>query len=205
MSLQQGGGKMAPVDLPYTPIVSTAIGSNWCVSARAAYLRRLHPSELFAAVPASIADLFRRTPAKVSTHVQSQTKLLPPLNGKTLQLLSQAPLSFCAVAINLALDTWSAFNNILSQFLLTIGKSQAFWRFRSSGKEAPPLAPLQDSTASASSLMSALLILERIVTTNSPTELIEVMKEGRAIYPALLHPRPPKLTGKPGLFTRILF
>ena len=145
MSLQQGGGKMAPVDSPYTPIVSTAIGSNWCVSARAAYLRRLHPSELFAAVPAFIADLFRRTPAKVSTHVQSQTKLLPPLNGKILQSLSQAPLSFCAVAINLALDTWSAFNNILSQFLLTIGRFQAFWRFRSSGKEAPPLARYGDT------------------------------------------------------------
>ena len=30
------------------------------------------------------ADLFRCTPAKVSTHVQSQTKLLPPLNRKTV-------------------------------------------------------------------------------------------------------------------------
>ena len=37
-----------------------------------------------ATVPASIADLFRCTPAKVSTHVVSQTKLLPPLNGKTV-------------------------------------------------------------------------------------------------------------------------
>ena len=68
----------------YTPIVSTAIGSNWCASARAAYLRRLRSSALFAAMPASIADLFRCTPAKVSTHVQSHTKLLPPLKGKTV-------------------------------------------------------------------------------------------------------------------------
>ena len=32
--------KITPVDSPCTPIVSTAIGSNWCASARAAYLRR---------------------------------------------------------------------------------------------------------------------------------------------------------------------
>ena len=76
--------KMTPVDSPYTHIVSTAIGSNWCASARAAYLRRLCSSARFAAVPASIADLFRCAPAKVSTHVQSQTKLPPPLNGKTV-------------------------------------------------------------------------------------------------------------------------
>ena len=30
--------KNTPVDSPYTPIVSTAIGSNWWASARAAYL-----------------------------------------------------------------------------------------------------------------------------------------------------------------------
>ena len=184
-------------------------------------------------MPASIADLFRCTPAKVSTHVQSQTKLLHQLNGKifipsgrdtsplsnprgsktdgrlvfwsallitsfiaeclgkrpalysqdkpckpllsilppqqqewgiqtsaptlramaTLKLsgsssipnhetgkaLSQALLSFCAVAINLALDTWSASSSILSQFFLTIGRSQAFWRLGLSGKEAPPV------------------------------------------------------------------
>ena len=65
-------------------LVSTAIGSNRYAFARAAYLRRLNSSELFAAVPASIADLFRCTPAKASTHVQSQTKLLPPLNGNTV-------------------------------------------------------------------------------------------------------------------------
>ena len=76
--------KMTPVDSAYTPIVSTTVGSKWCASARAAYLRRFRSSALFAAVPASIADLFMRTPAKVSTHVQSQTKLLPPLNGKTV-------------------------------------------------------------------------------------------------------------------------
>ena len=78
---------ITPVDSPYTPIVSTAIGSNWCASARAAYLQRLRSSALFAAMPASIADLyhlFRCTPAKVSTHVQSHTKLLPPLKGKTV-------------------------------------------------------------------------------------------------------------------------
>ena len=68
---------ITPVDSPYTPIVSTPIGSNWCASARAAYLRRLRSSALFAAKPASIADLFRCAPAKVSTHVQSQTKLDP--------------------------------------------------------------------------------------------------------------------------------
>ena len=75
---------ITPVDSPYTPIVSTAIGSNWYASARTAYLRRLRSSALFAAMPASIADLFKCTPAKVSTPVQSQTKLLQPLNGKTV-------------------------------------------------------------------------------------------------------------------------
>ena len=114
--------------------------------------------------------------------------------GKTL---SQAPLSFRAVASNLVLDTWSSSSSILSQLFLAIGRSQAFWSLGSSGKEAPPLAPLQDSTASASSLVSTMLILERIVSTNSPTEFIEAIKEGRAISPALLHPRPPKLTGHP--------
>ena len=82
---------ITPVDSPYTPIVSTAIDSNWCASARAAYLRRLRFSALFAAMPASIADLFRCTPAKVSTHVQSQTKLLPPLNGKTVMPSGRDP------------------------------------------------------------------------------------------------------------------
>ena len=71
-------------------------------------------------------------------------------SDETGKALSQAPHSFCAVAINLALVTWSASNSILSQFFLTMGRSQTFWRFGSSGKEAPPLAPLQDSTASAS-------------------------------------------------------
>ena len=182
-------------------------------------------------------------PSKVSTHVQSQTKLLPPLNGKTVipsgcdpfplsnpggskndgrpafwsallttsfiaeclgkrpalylqdkpckpllsilppqrqewgiqtsaptlramatlklsesrsvpsdetgKALSQAPLSFCAVANNLTLDTWSATRNMFSQYLSTMGRSQAFWRLGSSGKGGPPLALLQDSTASA--------------------------------------------------------
>ena len=45
MSLQQGGGLLAlmmtPVDPPHTLIFSTAIGSNWCASARAAYLQPL--------------------------------------------------------------------------------------------------------------------------------------------------------------------
>ena len=60
---------------------------NWLkqfASARAAYLRRLRSSALIAAVPDSIADLFRCTQAKVWAHVQSQTKLVPPLNGKTV-------------------------------------------------------------------------------------------------------------------------
>ena len=35
-------------------------------------------------VPASIADLTRCTLTKVSTHVKSQTKLLPPLNRKSV-------------------------------------------------------------------------------------------------------------------------
>ena len=105
--------------------------------------------------------------------------------------LSQAPISFCAEVINLDLDTCSASRSILSQFFLTIGRSQAFWRLGSSGKEAPPLALLQDSTASASSLVSAMLILERIVSTYSPTEFIEARKEGSAISSALLQPRPP--------------
>ena len=74
---------MTPVDPPYTPMVSTAIGSNWCASARAAYLPCLRSSAQFATVPAFIADLFRCTSAKVSTHAQSQTKFPPQLNGKT--------------------------------------------------------------------------------------------------------------------------
>ena len=60
-----------------------------------------------------------------------------------------------------------------------------------------PLAPLQDSTASASSLVSAMLILERIVSTNSPTEFIEARKEGSAISSALLQPRQTKFSGNP--------
>ena len=44
-------------------------------------------------------------------------------------------------------------------------RESTFWRLKSSGKEASPLAPVQDSTASASSLVSAMLILERIVST----------------------------------------
>ena len=68
--------KMTPVDPPYTPIVSTAI--------KAAYLRRLCSSALFAAAPAYIVDLMRSTLAKVSTHVKSETKLLPLLNRKTV-------------------------------------------------------------------------------------------------------------------------
>ena len=81
---------------------------------------------------------------------------------ETGKSLSQGPLSFCAVAINLALVTWSASRSILSQFFL-IGMSQDFWRLESSGKKAPPLALLQDF---ASLLVSAMLILETIVSTN---------------------------------------
>ena len=44
--------------------------------------QRIYGACAFAAGPASIADLFRCTPAKVSTHAQSQTKLLPPLGSK---------------------------------------------------------------------------------------------------------------------------
>ena len=84
---------------------------------------------------------------------------------------------------------------LVFQFLSTTGRSYAFWRLGSSGMGASPLAPLQDSTASASSLVSAVLILERIVSTNSPTEFIEARKEGSAISSALLQPKPPKFTG----------
>ena len=48
---------------------------------------------LLGAVCTSIADLFRCTPAKSSTHVQSQTKLLPPPNGKTAEGRDPSPLS----------------------------------------------------------------------------------------------------------------
>ena len=78
-------------------------------------------------------------------------------NNETGKAFSQTPLPFCVVASNLALVTWSASRNILSQFSLTIGRSQSFWSLGSSGKEAPPLAPFQDSTASASSLVFAML------------------------------------------------
>ena len=49
-------------------------------------------------------------------------------SDKTDKGLSQAPLSFCDVASNLPLDTWSTSRNKSSQFLLTIIRSQAFWR-----------------------------------------------------------------------------
>ena len=125
----------------------------------------------------------------------SESRSVP--SDETGKALSQAPLSLCAVASNLALHTWSATRNMFSQFLSTIGRSQAFWQLGSSGKGAPPLAPLQDSTAYASSLVSAMLILERIVSTNSPTEFMEARKECSAISSALLQPRPPKFTGNP--------
>ena len=125
-------------------------------------------------------------------------------SNETGKILSKAPLSFCAVAIILALDTWSSSSSILSQLFLIIGRFQAFWRFGSSGKEAQPKGPLQDCTASASSLVSAMLILERKFSTNSPTEFKEAMKEGMAISPALLHPRPPKLAGNPACYTHPL-
>ena len=41
-----------------------------------------------------------------------------------------------------------------------------------------------------------MLILERIVSSYSPTEFIEAGKEGRAISP-VLQPRPPELTSNP--------
>ena len=65
------------------------------------------------------------------------------------------------------------------------------------GQGCTTIDPIQDSTASASSLVSAMLILERIISTNSPKEFIEARKEGRAISPALLQPRPLKFTGNP--------
>ena len=49
-----------------------------------AYLQHLRSLAQFSTVPASIADLFRWAPANVSRHVQSQTTLLLPLNGKTV-------------------------------------------------------------------------------------------------------------------------
>ena len=64
-------------------------------------------------------------------------------------------------------------------------------------QQSTTISPLQDSTTSASSLVSAMLILERIVSTNSPTEFIEARIEGNAISSALLHPRPPKFSGNP--------
>ena len=72
--------KITPVDPPYTPLVSTAIGSNWCASARPAYLWCLYSSVHLAEVPGSSVNLFRCAPAKVSTHVQFHTKRLLPLS-----------------------------------------------------------------------------------------------------------------------------
>ena len=65
------------------------------VSARAAYLRRLRSSAPFAAVPVSIADLFRCTPAKVSANMQSQTKLLPSVSGETV--ISSGPQTMLGI------------------------------------------------------------------------------------------------------------
>ena len=65
------------------------------VSARAAYLRRLRSSAPFAAVPVSVADLFRCTPAKVSANMQSQTKLLPSVSGETV--ISSGPQTMLGI------------------------------------------------------------------------------------------------------------
>ena len=51
--------------------------------------------------------------------------------------------------------------SIFSHIFLTIGRSMAFRRLVSSAKGASPLAPLQDSIASANSLVSAMSVLER--------------------------------------------
>ena len=86
--------KMTPVDPPYPPSVwaiQLAHTDAWWASARAAYLGRLRSSAQFAAVPDSIADLFRSTQAKVSTSVQSQTKLLYHLAWPHLYQTQEAP------------------------------------------------------------------------------------------------------------------
>ena len=83
MSLEQGGGPQDGSSGPTsTPIVRLQLAQTDVPL----------KSSVFAAVAASIADLFRCTPAKVSTHVQSQTKLLPPLNGKTVTPSGRDPL-----------------------------------------------------------------------------------------------------------------
>ena len=77
-------------------MVTTAIGSKWCVSGRAAYSRLLRSSAHFAAVPASIVDLFRCTLAKVFSYMYSETKLLLPLKGKRVILsgVTHLPYSY---------------------------------------------------------------------------------------------------------------
>ena len=67
--------------------------------------------------------------------------------------------------------------------------------------KAAAYCPHDDSsgttTNSHRSLVFAMLILERIDSSNSTTEFIEARKEGGAISPALLQPIPLKLTGNP--------
>ena len=87
--------------------------------------------------------------------------------GKALSQALQHSFAAPWPVIYLDKDTWSASRNILSKYLLAIGRSQAFWYLGSTGKEAPPLASIQDSTASASPLVSTILVLETIIS-NSP-------------------------------------
>ena len=72
------------VDFPKTPVVSTAIGSNKYRAAISLYRLRLRSSVANAADPAVVADLLRLHSAYVSVQVQSQTRLLPFLYGKTV-------------------------------------------------------------------------------------------------------------------------
>ena len=101
---------------------------------------------------------------------------------KLSESIEPSPLSFCAVASNLAVDSWSASRNIISQFLLTVGRFLCLLTSRVIGQgsttnRSPPRLDI---------LCKFVSVLERIVSTNSPTQFIEARKEGRAIYPALL-------------------
>ena len=69
---------------PYTPVVSTAIGSNPKRASNAEYFRRFYSSAFRAAYPGATAELFKLVSANVSTHVTSQHRLLPLEKGNTV-------------------------------------------------------------------------------------------------------------------------
>ena len=76
---------------PKTPVVSTASGSNLYLSLIAEYFARFERSCFSAAAPACRAQSIRWVAAKVSTQVESQHRLRPPLKGKAVRPSGRRP------------------------------------------------------------------------------------------------------------------